>query len=92
MSEPVVAIKAPAVLLAALPSLVAPVVPESVLEPGVVGVPETVHVTVAPAATVAGTAGAHDVDSPAGNPLTAHVALVALNAGAPALVQVNVPL
>ena len=92
MSEPVVVINAPAVLLAALPSLVAPVVPVNVLEPTVVGVPDTVQVTVAPAATVAGTVGEHDVVSPGGRPLTAHDAVVALTAGAAALVQLNVPL
>ena len=58
MSEPVAPIVAVAVLLAGLPSLVAPVVPVSVDEPVVVGVPETVQVILAPAATEVGGVGA----------------------------------
>ena len=58
MSEPVAPIVAVAVLLAALPSLVALVVPDSVDEPVVVGVPETVQVILAPAATEVGGVGA----------------------------------
>ena len=85
-------IDAVAVLLAALPSLVAPVVPERAAVPTVVGVPETVHVIDAPAATAVGGEGTHDVVRPAGKPLTAHVAAVAPSAGAAALEQVNVPL
>ena len=92
MSEPVVVINAPALLLAALPSLVAPVVPVKVLEPTAVGVPDTVQVMFDPGATVEGGTGAHEVVNPAGKPLTAHEALVALTAGAAALVQLNVPL
>ena len=58
MSEPVAPIVAVAVLLAALPSLVALVGPDSVDEPVVVGVPETVQVILAPAATEVGGVGA----------------------------------
>jgi hypothetical protein len=79
------------VLLAVLPSFEAPVVPDSVAAPGAVGVPETVHVMLAPGATAAGGTGEHVVVNPAGNPETAHVAAVAANAGAGAAAHVNVP-
>lgn len=92
MSEPVTEIEAVAELFAALPSLPAPVVPVSVLDPTVVGVPETVQVIDAPGATVTGGVGAHDVVSPAGNPATVHVAAVAASNGAAPFEQVNVPL
>ena len=92
MSEPVTAIDAAAVLLAELPSLVAPVVPVSALTATVVGVPETVQVIEAPAATAAGGTGTHDVVRPAGKPLIAQAADVAPSAGAAALEHVNVPL
>ena len=92
MSEPVVAIDVAAVLFVALPSLVAPVVPAIGLVATVVGVPETVQVIEAPAATAAGGTGTHDVVRPAGKPLTAQVAAVAPSAGAAALEHVNVPL
>ena len=59
MSEPVAPMVAVPVLLATLPSLVAPVVPVNVDEPVVVGVPETVQVILAPAATDVGGVGAH---------------------------------
>jgi hypothetical protein len=91
MSEPVVVIVVDAVLLAAFGSLLAPVVPLIVDAAGVVGVPETVHVILAPGATVLGGDGAHDVVSPAGKPVTAHAALVAVMAGAAAFEHVNVP-
>lgn len=91
MSEPVAPIVAVAVLLAALPSLVAPVVPDRVDDPVVVGVPETVQVILAPAATETGGVGAHVKLRPDGNPDTAQDALVAARAGEAALVQVNVP-
>jgi hypothetical protein len=80
-----------AVLLAALPSLLAPVVPDSVAAPGVVGVPETVHVMLPPAATAVGGTGAQTVVRPAGKPETAHVAAVAASVGAAALEQVKLP-
>ena len=93
MSEPVNVIDLVAVLLAALPSLVAPVVPVAVMVAGAVGVPETVHVIVAPGATVAaGTVGEQVVVSPAGSPETEQVAFVAVSAGDAALVHANVPL
>ena len=92
ISAPVVVIVVDAVLLAALPSLLALVVPFKVDAPTVVGVPETVHVIFAPAATVAGGVGAHTTVKPAGKPATAQVAAVALKAGVAALEHVNVPL
>jgi hypothetical protein len=91
ISEPVVVIDFDAVLFATIGSLLAPVVPLIVEAPGVVGVPETVHVMAALGATVLGGVGVHDVISPAGSPLTAHAALVAAIAGDAAFVQVNVP-
>ena len=92
MSEPVAPSVVVAVLLARLPSLVAPVVPFSVLEPVVVGVPETVQVILAPGATDVGGTGAHVEVRPAGKPVTAQAALVAVTAGAAAFVHVKVPL
>jgi hypothetical protein len=91
MSEPVAPSVAVAVLLAVLPSLVAPVVPVSVAEPGVVGVPLTVHVILAPGATLVGGAGTHEAVRPAGKPVTPHVAAVAATAGAAAFEHVKVP-
>ena len=91
MSEPAVARTVEAVLLAGLPSLDAPVVPVTVDDPVVVGVPETVHVILAPAANAAGGVGAHDVVRPGGRPVTAHDAFGAANAGAPAFEHVNEP-
>ena len=92
MSEAVVAIDAVAMLLAVFPSLVAPVTPVSVLVPTAVGVPETLQVMAAPAATLTGGVGAHDVVKPAGSPATEQVAPVAAIRGAAPLEQVNVPL
>jgi hypothetical protein len=92
MSDPVTAIAAVAVLLAALPSLVAPVVPVRDAEPTVVGVPETVHVITPAGAMVVGGVGVQDVVSPAGNPATEQAAPVAAIAGVVAFEQVNVPL
>lgn len=80
-----------AVLLALLPSLVAPVVPVTVEVLGAVGVPATVQVMVAPGATAAGGVGEHDVVMPAGRPVTAHVAAVAASTGAAPFAHVNVP-
>ena len=91
ISEPVVVIELTAVLLAGVPSLVAPVVPVSDAVPTEVGVPETLHKMAAPAATVVGGVGEHDVVRPTGRPAIAHVAPVAARAGDAALVQVNVP-
>ena len=92
MSEPVTAMEVVPVLFAVLPSLVAPVVPLTVLVATAVGVPYTVHVIEAPAATAAGGDGTHDVVRPAGKPLTAHDAAVAPSAGAAAFEHVKVPL
>jgi hypothetical protein len=91
MSEPVVVIDDVAVLFAVFGSFVAPVVPVSDDEPGVVGVPDTVHVIDAPGLTVAGGVGVQLVVSPGGSPLIEHNAVVAAIAGAPAFVHVNVP-
>lgn len=92
MSEPVTATAVVALLLAKLPSLLAPVLPVSVLEPTAVGVPETVQVILAPAATVVGGVGAHEVVRPAGRPATAHAAAVAEAVAVAELVHVKVPL
>ena len=91
MSEPVTVTVRVAVLLALLPSFVAPVDPLSVEEPTVVGVPETVQVITPDGATEAGGVGVHDVVRPAGRPVTAQDAFVAVTAGAAAFEQVNVP-
>lgn len=88
MSEPLIASVVVALLLAALPSFVAPVVPFRVEEPVAVGVPDTVQVIVAPGATVAGGVGEQSEVSPAGNPAIAQLALEAATAGALAFVQV----
>lgn len=79
-------------LLAAVPSLVAPVVPLSVDEPVAVGVPDTVHEIVPPGAIVAGGVGVQDDVRPAGNPVMEHAALDAVTAGDAAFEQVYVPL
>ena len=93
ISEPVTATVVVAALLPVVASLVALVVPVRVEEPTVVGVPETVHVMTPPTARLAtGGIGEHDVVKPAGNPLMAHVALVAAIDGAAAFEHVNVPL
>jgi hypothetical protein len=92
MSEPVTASDAVAVLFTALPSLPAPVEPESADVPNAVGVPETVHVIAAPGASeAAGTVGEHVVVKPAGKPASAQLAFVAAIAGAAAFAHVNVP-
>ena len=91
MSEPTAVIVVVAVLLAELPSLVAPVVPGSVELPSADGVPETVQVMLAPGATAVGGVGAHEVVRPAGKPETAQVAAVAPSTGAAAFEHVNVP-
>jgi hypothetical protein len=91
MSEPLAASTVVAVLFAVFGSFVAPVVPVTVDELGVVGVPETVHVIAAPGATEAGGTGEHAVVRPAGKPVTAQLAAVAAIAGAAAFEQVNVP-
>ena len=83
---------AAAVLFAGAPSLVAPVLPMSVLEPTVVGVPVTVQVMAAPGATLTGGVGEQEVVRPAGKPVTAHVADVAVTSGAPPFVHVKLPL
>jgi hypothetical protein len=92
ISEPVTASDAVVVLFAALPSLPAPVAPDSADVPSAVGVPETVHVMVAPGASVAaGAVGEHVVVKPAGRPASAQLAFVAAIAGAAAFAHVNVP-
>jgi hypothetical protein len=91
MSEPLAASTVVAMLLAVFGSFDAPVVPLTVEELGAVGVPETVHVIVAPGATVVGGVGEHDVVSPEGKPVTPQLAAVAATAGAAAFEQVNVP-
>jgi hypothetical protein len=92
MSDPVVVSVAVAVLLAALESLVAPVVPLTVETAGVVGVPVTVQTICAPGATDDGGTGEHDVERPAGKPVTAQLAAVAVTAGAAAFLHVKEPL
>lgn len=74
MSELCTVNEAVAVLLAVFRSFVAPVVPVSVTVPAAVGVPETVHVIVPPAATLAGGVGEHDDVKPAGRPDMAQLA------------------
>ena len=93
MFAPVVLIDAVAVLLAALASLLAPVVPVIGLLATAVGVPDTVQVIDAPGATLMGCGpGEHVYVRPAGKPLTAHVADVAVTSGDVPLVHLNVPL
>ena len=93
MLAPVVVIDVAAVLFATVASLLAPVVPLIVLVATAVGVPDTVQVIDAPGATLIGCGpGAQLTVSPAGSPLTAHVADVAVINGAAPLLQVNVPL
>lgn len=92
MSEPVTATVVVAALFERLPSLPALVVPETVEDATVVGVPETVQVIFAPAATEVGGTGAHVVVKPAGSPLTAQVADDAAWVAAAAFVHVKVPL
>lgn len=91
MSEPVTLSVAVAVLFAGVASLLAPVVPVNVELPGVVGVPETVHVIVAPGATLTGGTGEQTVVKPAGSPAMAHVAPVAVISGAAPFEHVKVP-
>jgi hypothetical protein len=91
MSEPLAASTVVAVLLDVFGSFDAPVVPVTVELEGAVGVPETVHVIVAPGATLVGGVGEHDVVRPAGRPVTAQLAAVAAIAGDAAFEQVNVP-
>jgi len=75
---PVPLIVAVPVLLAALVSLLAPVVTVTVDDTAEVGVPETGQEIEAPAATVAGGTGEQAPSvSPDGKPLTLQVALVA---------------
>jgi hypothetical protein len=98
ISEPVVAIIAVVVLLPVsvvppLVSLTAPVVAVATVEPEAVGVPETGHEMLAPAATVAGGTGVHTPTvTPGGKPEIAHVALTALAVAVALLVHFSVPL
>jgi hypothetical protein len=91
MSEPLAASVVVVVLLAVFGSFEAPVVPVTVDELVAVGVPETVHVIVAPGATETGGTGEHVVVRPAGKPVTPQLAAVAAMAGAAAFEQVKVP-
>lgn len=86
------AIDVAAELFAVFGSLEAPVVPLTGLVPDVVGVPVTVQTMLAPAATVAGGVGVHDVLNPAGSPLTEQAADVALIEALDEFVQVKLPL
>jgi hypothetical protein len=97
MSAPPVAISwdawlLPPVVVPPLVSLVAPVETATVVLPDVVGVPDTGQLMLAPAATVAGGVGVHvPTVTPAGKPLTAQVAAVALAVAVALLVQRMVP-
>ena len=82
------AIVVDAVLLAVLPSLVAPVLPLTAVEPAAVGVPVTVHVIEPPAAILAGVAGEQVAVKPGGSVPTEHDADVAVTAGAAAFEHV----
>ena len=73
-------------------SLGAPVVTVTVLDAVEVGVPVTGQLMLVPTATVAGGNGAQvPTVKPAGNPVTEHVAEVALAVAAAALVHLMVP-
>jgi hypothetical protein len=91
-SEPTTASVVDAVSLAGFKSLEAPVVPLMAAVPTVVGVPETVQVMDAPAASgdAVGTIGAQVCVKPAGRPVAAQVAPMAAAAGDAALVHLNV--
>jgi len=92
MLEPVTTIDRVAVLLPALLSFVAPVVPVAVELPIAVGVPETGHTIVPPAATVAGGTGVQvPTVRPAGRPASEQVAPDAWNNGEAPAVQVKEP-
>lgn len=87
-----VAVLLPPVVVPPLVSFVAPVVAVTVTAPAAVGVPNTKHEMLAPAATVAGGTGVHELTvTPAGKPLMAHVALEAGAAALTLLVQRTVP-
>jgi hypothetical protein len=76
-----------------LVSFVAPVTTDTVAGPDAVGVPDTAHEMLAPAATVAGGVGVHvPTVTPGGRPEIAHVALPALAVAAALLVHLTVPL
>ena len=73
--------------------------PVTVTVPGVVGVPDTVQVTIAPTGTVPGDVHAPfelivqpSTLTPAGNPLTPHVAFTAAAVAPALLVHVKLPL
>jgi hypothetical protein len=95
MSEATVAMVTLALLLPPVPappltSLVAPVVAVAVVEPGAVGVPDTGHEMLLPAAM--GGAGEHvPMVTPAGKPEMAQVALTALAVADALLVHFSVP-
>lgn len=76
-----------------LTSLTAPVVTVTVVVPLAVGVPETGHEMLAPAASVVGGAGVHvPTVTPGGRPVTAQVADVALAVAVALFVHLMVPL
>ena len=82
----------PPVVVPPLVSLVAPVVAVTVTEPEAVGVPETAHEMLEPAATVAGGVGVQVPSvTPGGRPLAEQVAFVALAVAVALLVQRTVP-
>lgn len=85
------AIEVTALLLVGLPSLAALVVPLTGVVPPEVGMPDTVHVTLPPAATVAGSDGEQVAVRPAGRVPAEHDATVAASAGEAAFEQVKVP-
>jgi hypothetical protein len=92
ISEPDTTTAWVAVLFTPVASLAAPVVTPTVDEPEAVGVPETAHEMLAPAATVTGGVGVHAPSvTPGGKPVTAQVALVALAVAAALLVHLTVP-
>jgi hypothetical protein len=98
ISEPATATAFVAVLLPPLVtppfvSLSAPVEAVTVDEPAAVGVPETAHEMLAPAATVAGGVGVHvPTVTPGGKPETEHDAFVAAAVAVALLVHFIVPL
>lgn len=97
MSEPDVVTPFVAELLPPVPvpplvSFVAPVVAVTVTEPDAVGVPETAHEMLEPAATVAGGVGVQvPTVTPGGKPEMAHDTFVALAVAVAEFVQSTVP-
>lgn len=98
MSEPLTATGLVAVLLPPpvvppLMSLAAPVEAVAVDDPAAVGVPDTAHEMLAPAATVTGGVGVHaPTVTPGGKPETEQLADAALAVAVALLVHLIVPL